>query len=343
MKEKNRNSNIELLRIVSMILIILHHFTWYSDINTINIKIDILKNILVSGSQIAINCFILITGYFLINSEFKIKKLLKIVLETVFYSIIIFVIFCIFDAHNFSWDRLQMNFLPITHKLYWFFTNYIILYCLFPFINIMLKQLSKKQFKILLFVLIGIFSIIPTIISSSSIYSELAWFITVYCIGAYIRLNGNKYFKNLKLNLCIFIIGYVIVISSIILFSIYKIMPIQRFGQLNKLPIVIISINLFLIFLNIKVMNNKIINTISQCTFGVYLIHEHYLMREFLWKYLFNASRITSSLKLIMYAVAVTFIVYIVCTMIDVIRENLIEEPVFKLIDKIEIKNKKLQ
>ena len=101
-------------------------------------------------------------------------------------------------------------------------------------------------------------------------------------------------------------------------------MPIQRFGQLNKLPIVIISINLFLIFLNIKVMNNKIINTISQCTFGVYLIHEHYLIREFLWKYLFNASRITSSLKLIMYAVAVTFIVYIVCTMIDLIREKLI-------------------
>ena len=343
MKEEKRNSSIELLRIISMILIILAHFATYSNVNTRNLKIDILSNVLVPGSQIAVNCFILISGYFLINSEFKIKKLLKIVLETIFYSITIFIIFGIFNLQIFSWENIQINFMPITHKSYWFFTNYIILYLLFPFINIMLKQLSKKQFKILIVILIGLYSIIPTIITSSPMFHELAWFITVYCIGAYIRLNKSKYFENLKLNLAIFIIGYIFIICSIVLFTIYKINPIQRFGQLNKITVIIISINLFLIFLNINIKSNKLINVISKCTFGVYLIHEHYLMRIFLWRDLFKASEISSSLKLILYGVATTFIVFVTCTIIDFIRMKILEEPIFKLIDKIKVKKEQVE
>lgn len=111
------------------------------------------------------------------------------------------------------------------------------------------------------------------------------------------------------MNLAIFIIGYIFIIVTIILFTICKINPILRFGQLNKITVIIISINLFLIFLNVNIRSNKIINEISKSTFGVYLIHEHYLMRMFLWEKLFNASKISNSLKLIMYGVLATFLV----------------------------------
>jgi len=136
------------------------------------------------------------------------------------------------------------------------------------------------------------------------------------------------------LNLAIFIIGYIFIIVTIILFTICKINPILRFGQLNKITVIIISINLFLIFLNVNIRSNKIINEISKSTFGVYLIHEHYLMRMFLWEKLFNASKISNSLKLIMYGVLATFLVYVMCTIIDFIRIKILEEKIFKVVDK---------
>ena len=77
-KAKIRSTNLEVLRIVSMILILLHHFY---DNNIIldyqNITIhQLIVQILSVGGKIGVNCFMLITGYFMIESKFKIKKLL---------------------------------------------------------------------------------------------------------------------------------------------------------------------------------------------------------------------------------------------------------------------------
>lgn len=67
-----RNSNIEMLRIMSMFLIILHHGTLYSGFDFPLQSISISKmcvDILSMGGKIGVSLFILITGYFLSQSE----------------------------------------------------------------------------------------------------------------------------------------------------------------------------------------------------------------------------------------------------------------------------------
>lgn len=86
---KVRNSNLEILSIISMILILFHHF-YYNNINLeySNLKINqFINQFLSSVSKIGVNCFVLITGYFMIESKFKIEKLLKLYGQILFYSI----------------------------------------------------------------------------------------------------------------------------------------------------------------------------------------------------------------------------------------------------------------
>lgn len=104
-KEKVRNSNLEILRIVSMILIIMHHyvvhgqFAWTANNICAN---KIILEILSLGGKLGVNCFVLITGYFMIQTKTNWKKLLKIILEVWFYSVSIFIMGALTQTIDFN-------------------------------------------------------------------------------------------------------------------------------------------------------------------------------------------------------------------------------------------------
>ena len=80
---KERNSNLELLRIISMLLIIMHHYSIHGfspNILYYSSNKYILDFLSLEG-KLGVNCFILISGYFMINQKFTIKKLLSILGE----------------------------------------------------------------------------------------------------------------------------------------------------------------------------------------------------------------------------------------------------------------------
>ena len=92
---KSRNSNIELLRIISIIMIVISHYCVHSpvgiEVSDLNIGITrFLLEFLTFGNFGSI-LFVLISGYYLINSKgIKLQKLLKLVFQILFYSIIIY-------------------------------------------------------------------------------------------------------------------------------------------------------------------------------------------------------------------------------------------------------------
>lgn len=97
------------------------------------------------------------------------------------------------------------------------------------------------------------------------------------------------------------------------------------FYTIEKAPIVLASVFMFIGFLNLNVKHSKVINTVSSATFGVYLIHDHELVRNFLWNTLFNQTNFTYSKSLIMYSIFAVLSVYVVCTIIELTRKHTIE------------------
>lgn len=95
---KVRNSNLELYRILVMLLIVMHHYVVNSGLmalmeeDPLNPK-SIFLYIVGMWGKTGINCFVLITGYFMCKSEITLRKFLKLLLEIEFYNIAIFLFF----------------------------------------------------------------------------------------------------------------------------------------------------------------------------------------------------------------------------------------------------------
>ena len=79
---------------------------------------------------------------------------------------------------------------------------------------------------------------------------------------------------------------------------------------------------------------HKWINILASATFGVYLIHDNGIVRPFLWVDVFKNAQYQDSLFLIPYSILVVAIVYIACTMIDLIRKQFFEKPYMLLVNK---------
>lgn len=93
-KINTRQSNFELLRIVCMILIIAHHFSVHSIIpENISRLNRFIFDVFAIGGKVAVNVFVLISGYFMVKSKFKLQKLLMLIFQTFFYSIVIYIAF----------------------------------------------------------------------------------------------------------------------------------------------------------------------------------------------------------------------------------------------------------
>lgn len=129
----NRFSNIELLRIVSMFMVILGHYycqSAFPDIKITSLN-QVFMQFLASGSKIAVDIFIIISGYFLVKQKFSWQKIVKFLTCTYFWSIIV-LIFAIFVLDsNVNNSLIKKSLFPLT-PLNWFARAYLNLYIVFP-------------------------------------------------------------------------------------------------------------------------------------------------------------------------------------------------------------------
>lgn len=166
-----RQSNIELLRILAMILIIAHHFALFGAFGFSETAVSINKlwiQFIQIGGKIGVNIFILISGYFLINEKsIKINRIIRFWLQIFTYSIIFFIIFIACGIKTYSTKELIYHMFPITYSLWWFASAYFVLYLLIPYVNKLLTSLSKLEYQKLIVLTTICWCIIPTIFRSN--------------------------------------------------------------------------------------------------------------------------------------------------------------------------------
>ena len=219
--KKIRNSNIELLRILSIIMITISHYCIHGVGRTVisNLNLSINRFILefLTLGNLGSILFVLISRYYLSNSNnIKLKKILRIILQVVFYSVLIYLILVILGIENFNTKSLIKNLLPITFKSYWFITAYIILYIFHPFINKLFNCFNQKEHFIFISLMFIIFSVLPTLTTNDFYANELIQFLMYYSIGAYLFRYPKNLLNRNNNSLKITIISAVLIIISII-------------------------------------------------------------------------------------------------------------------------------
>ena len=171
-----RNSNIELLRILCMFMIILWHLNIAVEQN--GVSPFILKDTIYSLTAVAVNCFILISGYW--GIRFKLKSIITLFLQCLFYSIVTGL--CVHYITGAHWDIIKI-LLPISTNQWWFITTYIMLYLSAPLLNKAIENTKNLSYNILAFSLICVyFGYIFKNPNNSSGHSYLQ-FVFIYIIG----------------------------------------------------------------------------------------------------------------------------------------------------------------
>lgn len=188
-KKPMRNSNIELLRILAMFLIVVHHLsvqTAWPDLSS-DLAVQSAVRALAFGGKIGVDIFVIITGYFMISSCFKVRSLLRTVTETWFYSWTLLAMFLI-AGWGISKMQIAESIAPIFTGEYWFISTYLLLYLFIPLLNRVLRPMSKRSWQLLLAVSFTVLSLVPTLTTYSPVSENVIWFFFLYAVGGYLRL-----------------------------------------------------------------------------------------------------------------------------------------------------------
>lgn len=283
-KNINRQSNIELCRLISMFLILLLHanlltfgtpeFTSgeFPSFNTIG------RVFSQSCCTIAVNVFVLISGYF--GIRLKKKGIANIIFQSMFYSIIGLAVMFVFYP-----DKAKIS--SIVHQLsfgmqYWFVACYIGLMALSPFLN----AIDKISWKHLAFLCVVFYfyggGVLFDPIKLNSGYS-LCWFILLYMTGRYIK-QESKWLEKLTAAMCwggylaMSSLATILVIGGMMLnISFLSGMTILSYNMPN---VYIASICFFLAFQKMRDMKSNVINTMAASSFAIYLLHNSVAMTQ---------------------------------------------------------------
>ncbi len=327
--KKQRQSNFELLRIISIILIISFHYVYKSNfiITDLNANNYMIKIFWLLG-EVGVNLFVLISGYFMIKGKFNCRKILLLFGEVIFYNLL--------NATLLKITTGTIPILSLIYSPYWFVRMYIILYLLSPYINRLINNISKREYQHLLLICIVIWSILPTILGITvnstenfDFYCRMIWFIIMYLIGGYIKLYGIKFLEKRKNALICFIILAVILFSSIGIINYIKLwIPKLNFLELaylwcpNNIITLLLSVSLFELFVNFNIGCNKMINKISSTTLGIYMLHDG-KFASYLWVNIFHTKSVLSSKYPILGIIGAVIIIFIFGIIIDLVRQGL--------------------
>lgn len=340
MTTTSRQSNFELLRIFSMLTILLSHFSVHGGFDTNLISNPVNKYFVqfTGLGEIGVDCFVLISGYFLVSSRFHVMKLVKLELEVLFYSLVILLCTFVFMPAALTNISIPSFFIPTLSGQYWFVSTYMLLYALSPFINFFLNNATQKMLEFCLIILLVVYIILPTLTGYTIAgNSTITIFIMLYLLGGYIRLYPDRliFFSDCPKNVLVCGICYLFIFSSVIFFDHVSVRPYTYFMSLNSLPLVLCSLCLFLIAKNTPVFCSHWINQIAASMFGIYLIHDNPILRPLLWQHLLRNYAYSNSPFLIHYAMLAICGVFVVCTIIDQFRILLLEKPLFCFFQKI--------
>ena len=348
-KTKLRNSNLELYRIIAMLIIVAHHYIVNSGLTSLDGPISynptsgrsIFLLLFGAWGKTGINCFVLITGYFLCKSQITLKKFLKLFLQVMFYRILIGAIFWFTAYEPLTMESIVNVLLPIRTVGTGFTAAYLLFFLSIPFLNILVNNMNEKQHILLLCLLSFMYIFLGTVPFFSITLNYVSWFMVLYIIASYIRIYPKKIFDNSKIwgwaSLLFIMIASISVIICAYISKITELSMWYYFVQdSNTLLAVLIGISTFLFFKNLKMKYHPLINRISATCFGVLLIHANSdTMRRWLWKdVLDNVGMYNSSLLFLHFALSVLG-VFVICSVIDMARIKFIETPFFNHFDKV--------
>lgn len=289
-----RQSNIELLRLLCMFLIIWGHFIYYGILHGSEIYANqtgfgmMLPRIIRGFSWCAVDAFILISGYFSIRP--KAKSFINLYLVCAFYAGIFYIIHLYHIGSHLNRWVLFNTLMPFglweINTKWWFIPNYLMLYILSPLLNRVTDNLPRERFRIVLFL-----ASIPILYFGW--YRNMSWneygfnfinFCYLYLIGRYI--SQCHITKGNVTRITLWLIGWLVSGGIIGLSDVLREqcsisnLWISQMMWYNSPMCLFSAICLFMTFRETNISNNQVVNWYAASAFSIYLVHDNVYFRK---------------------------------------------------------------
>ena len=278
-KKEVRESSMELLRIVAMSMIVIHHFLVHG-VTPDNFT-NGLYYILDPFFLIGVNLFFLISGYFQV--KYSLKSILRLSLLLLFFGLINQLLLLQFTGSCSTKELIRLFLFPISSSQYWFIAVYLILLIISPILNYFIKNLSIAQYqKFLIVFSFVIFYNCGIGYNYTNHYgSSLLQCVYLYFVASFIRLNKD-FLKNW--NKYSFLMIYIIATLANCVCSYYT-PTTPYFRKYDGIFVLISSFALFIFFTRIK-FQNQIVNSIATAALGCYLLQDGSFGRGYFYPYM---------------------------------------------------------
>lgn len=334
-----RNSNHELLRIISMYMIVFIHANMYLGYFCIDGSRPFFNGLVNGICNIGVSCFILISGYY--GIKFDIKKLVKMECMMISFSLLETVVLFLTFPEEMQGaallEQLVKSVLPVISRKYWFYSCYVCLFLLSGYIQKFIECLSKKSFEKFLLLLLVLFSVFPSLFYFEIIPDNgkgLIQMIMVYMIGRYIRLYRDIKFPMKKAGVLFVILWGLNGISHEI--------PIQIGGiyhhlcKDNSITNLMLAVILFYLFKNLN-LKSTIINKVSSYLFAVFALNNS-LVTVVMETFFVNKVHIDNGCVGFMVLASVVLLILVVCLLAGVIQELIcgrLEKKIGEQVDRV--------
>ena len=344
--EKRRIASIELLRILSMLMVVTLHYISKTGALALPgeemTPVRYMGGFLESFCIVAVNVYVLISGYFLSAVPFKVSRGVRLLAQVLFYTLLIPPVLRAAGLPIYGqgvW-KAAAYFLPVSTEHYWFVSAYILMFVFSPLLNAAVEKLQRKALRtvllLLLFFTCLLKSISPVQLVTDRMGYDFGWFLVLYLLAAYIRKYGLRRLEDPKRA------AFVYIGSSLGVYGLHICLHMvnEKTGALsyyatvpfhyNSLLCLTGALGFFSLFRCLRLRENGFAAAFSRAVaphaFGVYLIHEQIDIRDrwVIWMQTLTGNvQQESPLRFLLQALVTAVIVFTCCALIDCVRSRL--------------------
>lgn len=296
-----RLPQFELLRVLCMFGIVVNHFFTYGlDIyglraDAFSIPIDGFASATLWGileaikliSLVSVNCFVLISGYFMMGTDsFRFKGMYRVWFQTLFYGVAVYLFMLVAGTDTFSWQQMLKLFFPVSTNRYWFITSYIALMAVAPFLSRMVSSLDRCNYGILLllgFVLCFQYPFGQMFVDPQ----QLVLFAYLFLVGGYIRRFGTfpylTDFRCVVLSLFVFCAMMAVTLVKN-LTDAHEPFLIYAMGYNSLVLPFSVIVFILVVKSGCPAFLRRMLPSVSPYVLAVYLIHSHPVFQDWMWQ-----------------------------------------------------------
>ena len=333
-----RDSNLELLRILCMFFIVADHFSGQSlAAETASTATICFYAVLKCGSRVGCSVFVMISAWFMCDGSFKMERVLRLWLTTLCYTVPLTLLCLFLPGVEVGWRDVVNAFLPVSGTPLWFTAYFILMSFASPFLNLLLRRLSQKQLRWILGGVAVPLVVYPTLTANIGIFqSDIVTMLFIYLLTGYLKRYPVAVTGRRGLLLGVMLGGQAVLTAWRAISMIYGAGGAFRYvemyrSQFRTLPNLVIALAAFYWFKGLAMPRSRVINGLSATMLGVYVFHQVPCFSAFLWNGIFHTETYNGDPRQMAYSLFVVAATFMAGVVIELLRLRVVQPRVERM------------